>query len=150
MSELVIERDERLKLRAESHGLKPVVLLGQNGLTEAVFKEIGKALDSHGLIKIRLPMEDREEREAAVAEIVDRMEAAKVQVIGKTLTIWRPMPEKEESAQEPAQKAKAAGKPRSRGGKVLKTDKKKAARAKAPVRRAHPPRGRTVKKAMGA
>lgn len=148
MSELEIGRDERLRLRAESHSLKPVVLLGQNGLTEAVFKEIGKALDSHGLIKIRLPMEDREERMAAIEEIVDKMGAAKVQVIGKTLTVWRPMPEKEEPA--PAKKAKETKKPRSRGGKVLKTDKKKTARAKAPVRRARPARARTVKKAMGA
>ena len=64
MTELKIDRQQLLKLRSESHALNPMVLLGQNGLTDAVLKEIGKALDSHGLVKIRIPGDDREERDA--------------------------------------------------------------------------------------
>ena len=70
------------------------------------------------------------------------------------MTIWRPLPEKEEPIQASlggrAGKAGAAEKPRSRGGKILATDKKRLAKAKAPMHRAHPKRKRTVKKAMGA
>lgn len=149
MTELIIDRGERIRLRAESHDLSPMVLLGQNGLTEAVIKEIDKALNSHGLVKIRIPGEDRDERAEIVQKILDETNSARVQTIGKTVTIWRPMPEKEEAAPREEARGKAA-KPRSRGGKILKTDKKRIARAKAPMHRAHPKRKRTVKKAMGS
>ncbi|MDY2900293.1 MAG: YhbY family RNA-binding protein, partial [Candidatus Aphodousia sp.] len=64
MAELLLDRDTRLQLRAEAHGLDPVVLLGANGLTEAVIKEVDRALLAHELIKIRVPGDEREEREA--------------------------------------------------------------------------------------
>ena len=91
MTELKIDRQQLLKLRSESHALNPMVLLGQNGLTDAVLKEIGKALDSHGLVKIRIPGDDREERDADIERILNEMGAARIQTIGKTVTIWRPM-----------------------------------------------------------
>ena len=45
---------ERSELRSEAHGLKPVVLIGEAGLSESVMKEIDSALNSHGLIKVRV------------------------------------------------------------------------------------------------
>ena len=155
MTELKIDRDERIRLRAESHDLNPTVLLGQNGLTEAVVKEIEKALNSHGLVKIRIPGDDRDERAEIVQKILDDTGSARIQTIGKTVTIWRPMPKEEEPIQETLAKAGKPGKdakPRSRGGKILATDKKRIAKAKAktPMHRAHPKRKRTVKKAMGS
>lgn len=155
MTELKIDRDERIRLRAESHDLNPTVLLGQNGLTEAVVKEIEKALNSHGLVKIRIPGDDRDERAEIVQKILDDTNSARIQTIGKTVTIWRPMPKEEEPIQETLAKAGKTGKdakPRSRGGKILATDKKRIAKAKAktPMHRAHPKRKRTVKKAMGS
>lgn len=155
MTELKIDRDERIRLRAESHDLNPTVLLGQNGLTEAVVKEIEKTLNSHGLVKIRIPGDDRDERAEIVQKILDDTNSARIQTIGKTVTIWRPMPKEEEPIQETLAKAGKTGKdakPRSRGGKILATDKKRIAKAKAktPMHRAHPKRKRTVKKAMGS
>ena len=52
--------------------LRPVVLIGDNGLTEAVLKEIDRALTSHGLIKVRAGGDDREAREAMLSEICDK------------------------------------------------------------------------------
>lgn len=149
MTELKIDRQQLLKLRSESHALNPMVLLGQNGLTDAVLKEIGKALDCHGLVKIRIPGDDREEREADIERILNEMGAARIQTIGKTVTIWRPMPEKENS-RAVSSKDSEEDRPRSRGGKILRTDKKRIAKRKTPIRRAHPKRKRTVKKAQGA
>ena len=149
MTELKIERDELLRLRGESHALNPLVLLGQNGLTDAVLKEIDKALKSHGLVKIRMPGDDREACEADIEKILDTLGAARIQVIGKTVTVYRPMPEKEAAGSKPAAEARAE-RPRSRGGKILRTDKKRIAKKKAPIRRARPKRTRTVKKALGA
>ena len=52
MSQLVLDRNARLLLQAKAHHLDPVVLLGGNGLTEAVIKEVDRALTAHGLIKM--------------------------------------------------------------------------------------------------
>lgn len=150
MTELIIDRDERLKLRAQSHDLASAVLLGQNGLTEAVLKEIDKAMNARGLVKIRIPGDDREARSEIIARILDQLNAALIQAIGKTVTVWRPIPEQKNEEKTEQRPDREARKPRSRGGKILKTDKKRLAQAKKPVRRAHPKRGRLVKKAMGA
>ena len=93
MSEVALTRDERLELRARAHHLNPVVLLGNAGLSEAVFKETDRALTAHELIKVRIPGDDRDEREAIGARLADRLGAARVQAIGKLLVLYRPRPE---------------------------------------------------------
>lgn len=59
MTQLKLARDERIALRAQAHHLDPVVLLGSNGLTDAVIKEVDRELNVHGLIKVRVPTDDR-------------------------------------------------------------------------------------------
>lgn len=98
MSELTLTRDERLSLRARAHHLNPVVLLGSAGLTEAVVKETDRALAAHELIKVRIPGDDRDEREAIGAQLAERLGAARVQVIGKLLVLYRPRPEEDAAA----------------------------------------------------
>ena len=85
MSEITLSRDARLTLRAQAHHLNPVVLLGASGLTEAVMKEIDRELKAHELIKVRVPTDDREEREAIFVKIADELGCARVQMIGKLL-----------------------------------------------------------------
>jgi len=103
MSELDLDRDKRLALRAGAHHLRPMVLLGSAGLTEAVVKETDRALAAHELIKVRIPSDDRDERDQIYAELADRLGAARVQAIGKLVVLFRPRPEK-----EPAPAAKPA------------------------------------------
>ena len=62
MTELILERNERLRLRADAHHLNPLVLIGEKGMTPAVLKEIERALDDHGLVKVHVAGDDREER----------------------------------------------------------------------------------------
>ena len=80
---------ERKKLKARAHALNPIIHLGSKGLTEAVIAEIGRALDAHELIKVRAGGMERDEREAALAEICARLEAQPVQHIGKVLVVYR-------------------------------------------------------------
>ena len=156
MSEIDLSRSARLTLRAEAHHLDPVVLLGANGLTEAVMKEIDRALKAHELIKIRVPTDDREERETIFAKVADELGAARVQMIGKLLILWRPAEDEDEApsaeewiaraaaaarGEEPAQKAK----PKKVASKKPGEKKKKA--EPAPRRRARPKTKRTTKKA---
>ena len=83
---------ERKALKARAHALDPVVHLGDKGLTDAVIAEIGRALDAHELIKVRAGSLDRDQREAAFAEICARLNAQAVQHIGKIFVLFRPKP----------------------------------------------------------
>ncbi|KVP31938.1 YhbY family RNA-binding protein [Burkholderia ubonensis] len=98
MPALSLSPAERSALRSEAHALKPVVLIGAEGLTDAVLKEIKVHLDAHQLIKIRVFGDERDERIAIYDEICDRLNAAPIQHIGKLLVIWRP----EEAVPAPA------------------------------------------------
>ncbi|TKB43842.1 ribosome assembly RNA-binding protein YhbY [Thalassotalea mangrovi] len=81
-------------LKGLAHSLKPVVLLGSNGLTEAVIAEIDYALNHHELIKVKIPTDDREVKQLIIDAIVRETEATKVQTIGKTLVLYRQSEEK--------------------------------------------------------
>ncbi|MGP9801823.1 ribosome assembly RNA-binding protein YhbY [Rheinheimera sp. NSM] len=76
-------------LKAKAHELKPVILLGGNGLTEGVVAEIEVALNFHELIKVKVPTEDREQKVLIMDAIIRETKAEKVQVIGKTLVLFR-------------------------------------------------------------
>ena len=76
-------------LRGVAHPLKPVVLLGNNGLTEAVVAEIDYALNHHELIKVKIPTDDKETKALIVEAICRETKSIQVQVIGKTLVIYR-------------------------------------------------------------
>ena len=81
-------------LKGLAHSLKPVVLLGNNGLTEAVVAEIDYALSHHELIKVKIPTDDRETKGLIVDAICRETNSTKVQQIGKVLVVYRQSPEK--------------------------------------------------------
>ncbi|EAS42920.1 ribosome assembly RNA-binding protein YhbY [Photobacterium profundum] len=85
---------QKQHLKGLAHNLKPVVLMGSNGLTEAVIAEIEIALNHHELIKIKVATEDRETKILIVDAIIRETKAEKVQVIGKTLVLYRPTEER--------------------------------------------------------
>ena len=69
--------------------MKPVVQLGGNGLTEGVIAEIDSALTHHELIKVKVPSDDREEKQLIMDAIVGETKSMKVQTIGHVLVIYR-------------------------------------------------------------
>ena len=91
---------ERKDQRALAHHIDPVVAIGGDGLTAAVSAEIDRALDAHGLIKVRVFGDDRAAREAMFVRLCDELRAAPIQHIGKLLVLWRPMPPKERAERE--------------------------------------------------
>lgn len=128
---------ERSALRAQAHGLAPVVMIGDAGLTDSVAAETDRALTSHGLIKVRVLGDDREARQALGLALSERLGCALVQSIGKLLVLWRARPESA-VAQTPIRR------------RVATAPKKLAAEGKpAPTRRARPgvPRAETPKPA---
>ncbi len=77
-------------LKGMAHSLKPVVLLGQHGLTEGVLAEIDGALQHHELIKVKISAPDRDTKQLIIAAIVRETAATEVQAIGNMLTLYRP------------------------------------------------------------
>jgi RNA-binding protein len=123
----------RSELRAQAHPLKPVVIIGDKGLTETVLAEIDRALKAHELIKVKAATDERESRAAWMEEICGKLEAHPVQSIGKILVLWRESPDKKPAAAPAAAKkgtqpisGKAADK-----GKGLRPLSKSKARTKA-------------------
>ena len=100
MAAIQLTPAQRKEHRAEAHHLDPVVMIGSEGLTPAVLKEIDSALNAHGLIKVRVFSDDRAARELMYQELAADLNAAPVQHIGKLLVLWRPMPEKERAVNE--------------------------------------------------
>ena len=89
MSHITLTPAQRKAHRADAHHLDPVVLIGGDGLTEAVRKEVDAALRSHGLIKVRVFSDDRAQREHYLQTLADELDAAPIQHIGKLLVLWR-------------------------------------------------------------
>lgn len=100
MPQIELTPAERKAHRADAHHLDPVVMIGSDGLTPAVHKEVDAALNAHGLIKIRVLGDDRTAREAIYHQLAAELNAAPVQHIGKLLVLWRPLPEKTRAVDE--------------------------------------------------
>ena len=80
-------------LRAQAHHLRPLVLVGDAGLSDAVLKEIAATIKAHELIKIKVANDERSERETMLSTICESVGAAAVQHIGKTLLVYKPAAE---------------------------------------------------------
>jgi putative YhbY family RNA-binding protein len=100
MPQIQLTPAERREHRAEAHHLDPVVLIGNDGLTAAVQKEVDAALNAHGLIKVRVFGDDRAAREAMYQQLAADLNAAPIQHIGKLLVLWRPTPKKARAVDE--------------------------------------------------
>ena len=72
-----------------AHKLNPVVMIGNNGLTDAVLQEIENSLNAHELIKIKVLGDSRELRVSMLQEICEKTGATNVHHIGKQLVIYR-------------------------------------------------------------
>ncbi|MEQ1484952.1 ribosome assembly RNA-binding protein YhbY [Methyloglobulus sp.] len=76
------------KLKAQAHGLKPVIIIGQAGLTDAVLAETEIALNTHELIKVKVRAE-RDERNQISEKICTATGATLIQSIGQIAVIYR-------------------------------------------------------------
>ena len=76
-------------LRGLAHNLNPVVMIGNNGMTDNVIKEIELNLNAHELIKIKVASDDRALRLQMLNDIAEKTNAVAVHHIGKQLVIYR-------------------------------------------------------------
>lgn len=77
------------QLKGAAHKLKPVVMVGNKGVTATVNNEVDQALSHHELIKVKIQAQDRDERHQLLAEICKINHAELVQVIGSIGVLYR-------------------------------------------------------------
>ena len=83
---------EKKALRKKAYSLKPVVMIGQRGLTDAVLAEVDIALNAHELIKIRIRGADKKKRTEQCGKIEQQLNAEVVHQIGFITVLYRPRP----------------------------------------------------------
>lgn len=86
---MALSPSQRRYLRSLAHDLKPVILLGAKGATDAVVKELDLALSHHELVKIKLSGGDKEERREQIAFLIDGTQAENIQEIGHIVVLFR-------------------------------------------------------------
>ena len=84
---------ERAGLRAEAHHLGPTVHVGQQGLTPSVISSLDEALRTRELVKVRLGSKDDSKPKDVANSLALATNAAVVQVIGRTATLFRENPD---------------------------------------------------------
>ncbi|MBC9129890.1 ribosome assembly RNA-binding protein YhbY [Frischella sp. Ac13] len=88
-----LSNKQKQYLKGEAHHLKPLVMIGANGLTEGVMAEIENALTYHELIKVKVSAEDRETKKLICEAIIRESGATQIQLIGSILTLFKPSKE---------------------------------------------------------
>lgn len=86
---MTLSKKQKQFLKGLAHPLKPVVLLGQNSLTEGVLAEIDNALNYHELIKVKVATEDREMKQLIIDAIVRETETQAIAKIGHIVVLYR-------------------------------------------------------------
>ena len=83
---------EKKALQKKAYSFKPVVMIGQKGLTDAVLVEIDIALIAHELIKVRIRGADKNKRKEQCLQIEQQLNAEVLRQIGGIIVLYRPAP----------------------------------------------------------
>jgi RNA-binding protein len=89
-----LSESQKKYLRGLGHALKPVVMVGDSGVTDSVMAELDSCLDHHELVKIRVKVGDRSARDEAIRKLAEVSAATVVQRIGNMALLYRVNPEK--------------------------------------------------------
>jgi len=86
---MTLSTKQRKALKAKAHDLKPVIRVGQKGMSENLLLETSRALDSHELIKVHVALDDRGARKQCMEELASRSGAELIGQIGKVCILYR-------------------------------------------------------------
>ena len=84
-----LSEDQKRQLRKIGHTLKPTIIIGGNGLTDAVCNETDLTIDHHELIKIKVNAGDREERDEIINTLCERTNSTLIQRVGHVALVYR-------------------------------------------------------------
>ena len=84
-----LTEQQKREFRTRGHQLKPVVTIGNAGLTDALIRELDLSLEHHELMKIRISGAGRDERRQLIDAVCDACDAESVQAIGNIALLYR-------------------------------------------------------------
>lgn len=85
-----LSSDQKKRLRTIAHHLKPVVIIAEKGISEGVLAELDRALEDHELIKLKINVLEREDKQLIIGEVIEQTRSELVQTIGKIAVLYRP------------------------------------------------------------
>lgn len=89
MPDTGLTQAQRKHLRELGHKLKPVIQVGDAGISDALFREFDSTIGHHELIKVKVRTADRDERDRLIDELCRRGAATLVTRVGHTALIYR-------------------------------------------------------------
>jgi RNA-binding protein len=89
MARMDLSEPQKKFLRGLGHQLKPVIMIGDAGLTDPVMNEFSSAIEHHELIKVRVRVGDRSNRDAIIRELCAKGPADLVTRIGNVALVYR-------------------------------------------------------------
>jgi RNA-binding protein len=95
------------ELRARGHHLKPVVLIGKDGITDSILSAVDSALTAHELVKVKLLSACLLDKDEAAAQLSTSTRSTLIQRVGRTSLLWRKRPEKKKQKEDRARKKRA-------------------------------------------
>lgn len=87
---MTLNESQKKHLRGLGHALKPVVTVGDSGLSESVLAEFESTLKHHELIKVRVRVGDRAARDEIIETLCSDSAANLIQRIGNVALLYRP------------------------------------------------------------
>jgi len=84
-----LSNNQKKYLRGIAHGLNPMIMIGSSGVTESLMAELESTLEHHEILKIKIAVGDREERQEMIQNIIAETGALLVQAVGKVCVIYR-------------------------------------------------------------
>jgi RNA-binding protein len=86
---IALSNAQKRYLRGLAHDLKPVVMVGAKGVGDSLLAELDQALELHELVKVKVSAEDRDQRDAYIAEMVGGSGSELVARIGHVAVLYR-------------------------------------------------------------
>lgn len=81
---------QKKKLQTLGHTLKPVILIGDKGVSENLIAECDRALEHHELVKVKARGRDLASRKSIFKALCEATGAEAIQSVGMTALIFRP------------------------------------------------------------
>ncbi len=91
---MTLSEAQKKYLRGLGHALKPLIMVGDAGLSESLLVEFESTLAHHELIKVRVRVGDRKARDGIIRELCETSGAVLVQRVGNMALLYRENPEK--------------------------------------------------------
>ena len=100
-----LNNKDKLNLIKKAHKLKPLIMIGQKGVTQSLIDETDRALFDHELIKIKVSAESKSDIVESIESICNSLNAENLKIIGKIAIVYRKS-DKDEIKEQEKEKSK--------------------------------------------